>query len=87
MRVYVLVCNYHSVDSGDFTNDVVGVYEKFEDAQKEMKKIMVEVRDDFKRCDAEEDNYVDGDMSWSIWEKGEWVNFHCDITIHEKEIQ
>ena len=87
MTVYVLVCNYHCVDSGDFANDIVGVYRNLEDAQKEMQKLMIEVRNDFDYCDTEEDDYVDGDMSWSIYEQGEWVNHHCDITIHEREVK
>lgn len=86
-RVYVLVCEYHCVDSGDFANDVVGVYENFNDAKEEMEKLMVETRDDFEWYDTEESEYVDGDMTWEIWEQGEWVNHHCVINIFDRELK
>lgn len=85
MSVYVMVCNYHCVDNGDFATDVM-VYETFEKAQEEMQKLMVEVRGDFKYYDTEETEYSEGDMAWSIWESGEWVNHHCDIVIYEREV-
>lgn len=87
MSVYVLTSNYVCVDSGEYESRVDGVYENIEDALKQMEQEIKDTRNDFVYCDTEEDAYVEGDMSWSIWEKGEYVSHHCDIQITECEVQ
>lgn len=87
MLVYVLTSTYVCVDSGDFESRVVGVYENVEDALTQMKQEIKDTRTDFKDYDTEEDNYVEGDMSWSIWEKEEYMSHHCDIQITECEVE
>ncbi|MCR4661717.1 MAG: hypothetical protein K5765_06960 [Clostridia bacterium] len=86
-KVYVLVSNYVDVDSGDFNTEVIGVWENFNGANKELKKLMAQTREDFEDYDTEEEDYVDGDMTWSIWEEGEYSNHRCDLIIQCKEIQ
>ena len=85
LKVYVLVCNYLNVDSGDCNTEILGVYEDFGLAQYQMERHMVDIRNEFGYCDVEESDYVDGDMSWSIWEKGEYMSHHCDLIIEEKD--
>lgn len=87
MVVYVLVQDYVCVDSGDFKTDVIGVYETFDLAKSRMEQEMKDIRKEMsERYDIEEDNYVEGDMSWSIWEKGEFATYHCVLEIFDKEI-
>lgn len=87
MLVYVLTSTYICVDSGDYESRVDGVYESIEQAQKQMKQEIKDTRNDFADYDTEEDNYVEGDMSWSIWEKEQYMSHHCDIQITECEVQ
>lgn len=87
MEVYVLIKNDLSVDSGTFDTEVIGVYENFSMAQTEMQAQMVEARHNFHNCDFEEDAYVEGDMSWSIWELGEYATNHIDLIIQCETIQ
>lgn len=87
MEVYVLVCNSVNVDGGDFVTEVIGVYKTFGQAQKVMEQHMVDIRNEFDYCDFEEEEYVDGDMSWSIWEREEYASNHCDLIIECKTVQ
>ena len=87
MIVYVLTSTYVCVDSGDYDNRVDGVYESVDKALEHMKREIEETRKDFEDYDYEEDNYVEGDMNWSIWEKEEYASHHCDIQITECEVQ
>lgn len=87
MTVYVLTSSYLNVDSGDCEHMVDGVFETFEQAQKAMEQEIKDTRTDFEGVDYEEDNYVEGDMSWSIWEKECYMSYHCDIKITEIEVQ
>ena len=87
MLVYVLTSTYICVDSGAFETRVVGVYENVEDTFKQMKQELKDTRNDFKDYDTEEDTYVEGNMSWSIWEKEQYMSHHCDIQITECEVQ
>ena len=87
MRVYVLTSTYVDVDSGDYESRVDGVYENIEDALKQMEQEIKDTRTDFENYDTEEDTYVEGDMSWSIWEKEQYMSHHCDIQIFESEVQ
>ena len=87
MVVYVLTSTYICVDSGDYESRVDGVYENVDKALKQMAQEIEDTRTDFKDYDTEEDNYVEGDMSWSIWEKEQYMSHHCDIQITEQEVQ
>ena len=87
MLVYVLTSTYICVDSGDYESRVDGVYENVEDALKQMKQEIKDTRTDFEDYDTEEDTYVEGDMSWSIWEKEQYMSHHCDIQIIEQVVQ
>lgn len=86
MVVYVLVCNYTDVDGGDFSTTVIGVFSTIEVAQEMLKLEIENTRKDFENYDTEEDNFVEGDMSWSIWEKGEYPSHHCDLIVSEKMV-
>lgn len=85
MLVYVLTTNYVYYEESE--NNVVGVYQSIEDAYKQMKREMERARDDFKSFDTEEDSYVEGDMSWSIWEPGNYSRCKIDIQIVEKYLE
>lgn len=87
MTVYVVVSNYVCVDSGDYESRVDGVFESFEDAQRLMEQEIKDTRTDFKDYDTEEQEYTKGDMAWAIWETEQYMSHHCDITIHEQEVQ
>lgn len=87
MEVYVLVCNSINVDSGDFVTEVIGVYQEFGKAQEVMERHIIDIRNEYDYCDTEEEDYVDGDMTWSIWEKGEYASNHCDLIIQCVEIE
>ena len=87
MFVYVLTSTYAYVDSGDCESCVVGVYESIGDALEQMEQEIKDARTDFKKYDTEEDDYVEGDMSWSIWEKGKYISHHCDIEITECKVK
>ena len=84
MKVYVLVCNYANVDSGDFNTEVIGVYDNFDKAQKIMEQHKKEIRNDYDYCDVEEN---ESDGYWSICEQGYWVSNHCTLSIQVKEIK
>ena len=81
MWVYVLSVVWQR-DSGECGNNVK-VFQEAEKALEEMKTEMANARTDFSDLSTEEDDYVEGDMSWSIWEKGEYCYNHIDITITE----
>ena len=87
MFVYVLTSTYAYVDSGDCENHVVGVYGNVGEALRQMKQEIKDARTDFKKYDTEEDDYVEGDMSWSICEKGKYISHHCDIEITECKVK
>ena len=87
MTVYVVKSTYIDVDSGDFESRVEGVFENIEGAHTLMVNLIKDTRHDFKDYDTEEEDYVDGDMSWSIWEKEYYMSHHCDITISECEVK
>ena len=80
-QVFILVATYVDVDSGNFMTDVIAVYDNYEMAQEQMKREIESTRKDFENYDYEEENFVDGDMSWSIWEKDEYPSHHCDLQI------
>ena len=85
MTVYVLVVSWQR-DSGDF-GQTVSVYDTFEKAQATMREEIKSARRDFSDIsNLEEDDYHDGDMSWTICEEGEYCYNHCDVTIYEREV-
>lgn len=86
-ELFILVVHYVNVDSGDCDTSVLGAYKTFGQAEEELQKQMVEVQKDFEYVDTEQDNYVEGDMSWSIWEKGEFMSHHCTLLIECCELQ
>ena len=86
MKVFVLMSTYIDVDSGEYESRVDGVYESVEDANKQMQQEIKDTRTDFKNYDTEEDNYVEGDMTWSIWEKDCYMSHSCVIKITQCEI-
>ena len=86
-KVYVLVCNYCCVDSGDFDTEVIGVYDSYDKAKKVMDRNIVDIRNEFDYCDVEEDNEGAVSGTWSIWEQGEYATHHCDLLIQVKEVQ
>ena len=81
MWVYVLNVVWQR-DSGECGNDVK-VFQDIEKAFEQMKMEMESARTDFNDLSTEEDDYREGDMSWSIWEEGEYCYNHIDITITE----
>ena len=83
--VYVLIVTWQR-DSGECGTDVM-IYNSIESAEKAFKHEIELARIDFNDLDTEEDELVDGDMSWSIWEKGEYCYNHCDIAILEREVK
>ena len=87
MTVYVLVKNDLDVDKGTFDTTVIGVYERLSMAETEFKAQMVEAKQQFQKYDFNEDEYVEGDMSWSIWELGEYASNHIDLIIQEMTVE
>jgi len=81
MWVYVLEVVWQC-DSGECGSHVK-VFDDVNSALEEMKTEMKDARSDFNRFTTEETDYTDGDMSWSIWEKGEYCYNHIDISITE----
>lgn len=84
MTVYILSVVWQ-FDSGDCGSEV-RAFETFEDAMTAMKAEMKSARKDFERWETEETSFSQGDMSWSIWEEGEYCYNHIDITITECEV-
>lgn len=87
MKVYVLTSSCLNVDGGDCEHWVVGAFATFEQAQNAMAQEIKGARTDFEGVDCEEDHYVEGDVSWSIREKGCYMSHHFDIKITEIEVQ
>ncbi len=83
--VFVLTHTWQ-VDSGDFGTETF-VFGTIEKAEKKFKSLMKKAKKDFKDLDTEQDHYVKGDMTWSIWEKEEYAYNHIDLIISEKEVQ
>lgn len=84
MVVYVLSVVWQC-DSGEFGNDFA-VYDSWEKAKVDMLDQIESAKKDFADLETEEDNYVDGDMSWSIWEKDEYAYNHIDIMVKALEV-
>ena len=87
MLVYVVASKYQNVDSGDSELLIERVFNDFSKAQEYMEERIEEERQNMNHLDYEEDNYVEGDMSWGIWEKGEYMSCHFEIVIREMLIE
>ena len=87
MTVYILFVHYTYIQKGVCTCDCLEAYKDFEEAQKHMLEEIEMARTDFQPFDTEEDPYVEGDMCWSIWEKGYQVSHNVTITIIERELK
>jgi len=85
MNVYVfsLVWQFDDGDCGHF----VETYKSIDDAMDCLKKNMDIAKSKFDGMDTEDDDYVDGDMSYSIWERGEYCYNHVDMKITECEVR
>lgn len=86
MTVYILKNNYMCIDDGVCIDTIVGVYKDLKKAQKQMEQEIKNAKIDFKNYDTEQDKYNKDMTSWSIWLKGEYFNYHCDISIDEQTI-
>jgi hypothetical protein len=86
MQVFVLVKTTEDVNE-EFDTEVVGVYEHLSMAETEFKAQMVEVKQQFQNLDYEEDDYVDGDMSWTIWEKDTSTYSYINLVIQCKTVE
>jgi len=86
MQVYIVLVVWQR-DSGECGNEIVGVYDTIEKATQTFIKEIYQAQVGFRDLTTEEDNYVDGDMNWSIWEKGEYCFNHCDVSIIESQVQ
>ena len=83
MKIFVLTCYYVNVDSGEESNEIIGVYGDYAKALDRMFEEIKATRKDYENYDSEEETFDDG---WEIWEKGEYFSNHCTIVIHTKEI-
>ena len=85
--MFVLTKTTIDVDSGVIDTEVVIASEDFDKVSKEMKTEIKSARQDFEDSDYEEDDYCDGDMSYSIWEEGWGMSQRLILTIHEVQVQ
>lgn len=85
MTVYILFVHYTYIQDGDYSCEFIGAYKDFEEAQKHMLEEIESARVDFQSYDTEEEPYIEGNMCWSIWEKGYQVSHNTTIIINECE--
>ena len=85
MTVYVLSVVWQR-DSGETGNEIA-VYSTIERASKAFLKEIEYAKQDFDDLETETTPLATGDMSWSIWETGEYCYNHCDIVIFQKEVE
>lgn len=83
-EIYVLV-NEWQFDSGELGQDVL-VFDTFEKAKTEMKKLVKQAQKDMKDYQHMKDDYTDSCMSWAIWEMENYCFNHISITIYQREI-
>lgn len=82
-EVYVLVVS--QACDGDQSIDVL-VFETFDKANELMLKQIKQAKEEFENVPTEEDDYVDGDMSWAIWEEGEYCMNHFSVEIYQRQV-
>ena len=82
-EVYVLVKSWQ-YDSGECGSDVY-VFGTLENAKKRLKQEIIWAKQDMQQAvsDIAEDK---DDMSYSVYEDGEYCYNHIDITIYQREI-
>lgn len=83
MTIYVLVIS--SACDGDQNIDVL-TYDSFDKANEKMLEQIELARKDFEGQQTEEDDYCEGDMSWSIWEDGEYCMNHYSVEIYQRRV-
>ena len=83
-EIFIFTCTWQR-DSGECGN-YVSAFRNFDDAQKFLEEEMKGARQDFSDLETEETEYAEGDMSWSIWESGEYCYNHCDLEIRQVEV-
>lgn len=84
MKVYV----FERINVYDGCEDTtIRVYADLEKATQVLKEQMEAVKEEFEGSDFETTNYVEGDMSWAIWDEGEFCMNHVSLTIYEKEVE
>ena len=84
MVVYVLSIVWQ-FDSGECGSDVL-VYDSIEKAEKQLKREIKNAKKDMAHFDIDETQFVDGDMSYSIWEKENYCYNHIDIAVTESQV-
>ena len=84
MTVYVLSVVWQR-DSGECGSETT-VYSTIEKANKEFLKEIKLACNDFADLETESTPLATGDMSWSIWESGEYCYNHIDINIYQREV-
>lgn len=84
MKVYVF--EKISVYDG-YEDAAIKVYADLEKATQVLEEQMETAKKDFEGSDFEETNYAKGDMSWVIWDEGEFCMNHITLTIYESEVQ
>lgn len=70
-----------------FEDTTIRVYADLEKATQILKEQIEMVKEEFEECDYDAENYVEGDMSWTIWEEGEFCMNHVSLTIYEREVE
>ena len=86
MKVYVLVESW-LLDDGEWSGlSVRNVFETYHQAYDYFLFAIGQAKIDMEDLETEEDEFVEGSMCWSIWEKGEYCYNHIDLKIEEKEV-
>ena len=83
-EVYVLIESNQTSDGDSW--QTCEVFADLDSAQKAMKKAIRKARREMKCYDTEED-YTEGDMTYSIYESGEYCYNHIDICVFQREVQ
>lgn len=93
-EVYVLVSTYIDTDSGDFRQEVIGVYK---DSQKAKKTLRSEIKDTkacfkgcFYHCDyttKSKTDEIDHSIVWSIYDKSQPENHFCELKLAKRDIK
>lgn len=87
MKVYALTSYFINVDAGDFSQEVIGIYDDIDRAKADMKKAVEDTENDFKEEDYETSEESDGVAEWSIWSKEQIMSLRCTIRITECELK
>ena len=87
MKVFVFI-KTHQFDYGS-SGAQVRVFNTFEKAKRHFEEKRKQAIIDFEALGkkSEQNNYSEGDMEWSIWEKDEYLYNHIDLAIVEREVE